>query len=60
MIVDINEIVNNEWYAEMEMKLLPRSRPFTQKEAKEMCKAIGDVFLIAHGITCVCGDKYRV
>lgn len=60
MLQDIDNLVNNDWAFELDCKQLPHSKPYTQKEAKEMINVIGKVYLISHGITCSCGDKYRI
>ncbi len=58
MVEDINQIVDNDWASEMELKLLPESSKYTQQEAKDMAIAIGQVYKISHGIYCICGFKY--
>lgn len=59
MLRDIDKLVNNDWAADMETKTLD-TKPFTQKEAKEMAKTIGKVYSISHALHCVtCSLKYR-
>lgn len=59
MIEDINEIVTDEYFFDVEMKLLPGGSDFTQEEAKEMINAITKVFMISHIISCnSCGREY--
>ena len=64
MLKDINDIVDNDWGFEMvDMKHNLRNggyHKFTQKEAQEMSKALGNIYSISHGIYCVCGNKYRI
>ena len=60
MLEDICSLVENDWSFEMELHRIPPEKPFTQKEAREMEDCIGNVYLIAHGIHCVCGGKYKI
>lgn len=60
MIEDIDKLVNTEFLGEMELKSLPNSKPFSQKEAIEMQNILGKVYSISHGITCrSCGAVYK-
>lgn len=59
MLKDINKIVETDWAADMEMLNMPGSRPFTQEEASEMAKALGNIYSISHCLTCkACQPKY--
>lgn len=60
MLSDICGLVETDFCMEMDIKRLPGSKRFTQKEAKQMANIIGQVYMIAHGIHCVCGGKYEV
>lgn len=60
MLNDICNLVETNFCFEMDCRNLPNTKPFTQEEAKEMNRIIGRVYLIAHGIHCVCGNRYRV
>lgn len=61
MVEDIDELVNNDFCAEMELKSIPNSRPYTKKEVEEMVHIIGKVYSISHCITCTaCGRKFVV
>ena len=61
MVKEINKLVSTNFYAAMELKSLPKSEPYSQKEAQEMCKIIGNVYSIAHSISCdACGMKHRL
>jgi hypothetical protein len=65
MVKEINEIVNNDWayLVTDDMINLPSGKydEFTQKQAQEMSKAIGRIYMIAHAINCDnCGKKYKV
>lgn len=68
MLKDIDQMVNNDWGSEMvdmkhdlrDLRTKTKYLKFTQKEAIEMSVAIGKIYSISHGITCVCGNKYRV
>lgn len=58
MLEDILPIVEDDFCFDMDCHNLPNSKPFTQEEAMEMAKRIGRVYSIAHGLRCVCGNKY--
>ena len=64
MVQDIDLIVNNDWGSDMIdlkhdfIKGDGSYKPFTQKEAIEMSKALGSIYSISHGVACVCGNKY--
>lgn len=61
MIEDIDKLVETDFSADMDGKTLPKSEPYTQKEARKMASIIGRVYLIAHGIHCTaCGKKYKL
>jgi hypothetical protein len=60
MLKNINELVDNDFCMDMDCHNLPNSKPFTQDEAQQMSRIIGQVYSIAHGIHCTCGDKYRL
>ena len=59
MLRDINRLVDNDWAFDIDCHSLPNSKPFTQKEAKEMASVIARVHMISHCITCTsCQRKY--
>jgi len=59
MLKEIDLLVNNDWAAGLEMKLLPKSAPYTQLEAKEMADTIAKVYSVSHATHCKsCGAKY--
>ena len=59
MVSEINDLVETDFSFDMSCKRgLPDQKDFTQDEAKEMAGIIGQVYSIAHGITCICGNKY--
>lgn len=61
MLSEIDKLTNNDWCAEMEMRLLPRSGGYTQKEAKRMAKLLSRVYSISHCIRCeACQRKYLI
>jgi len=60
MLEDICLLVENDFFFDMDTRNVPNPKPFTQEEAKQMCKIIGEVYSIAHGIHCVYGNKYRI
>ena len=49
----IDRLVSTDFYASMECKLLPHSKPYTQKEAEIMADLLGDIYLAAHQIHCI-------
>ena len=52
-------LVETDFHSAMELKQMPGSKPYTQKEAKEMDNIIGRVYLIAHCLHCeACQKKY--
>ena len=59
MLQEIDDLVNNDFFADMEMKLMINAKEYTQDEAKEMAGVIGMVYSISHAIHCeACGRKY--
>jgi len=61
MIRCIDDLVNNDFGSEMEFKILPRSKPYTQEEAKKMSRIISKIYSIAHCISCeTCAQKYAI
>ena len=59
MIKEIDSLVENDFCADMEMKLIFKSKAYTQKEAKEMADIISSVYSISHCIHCeACAKKY--
>ena len=61
MVEDIDNLVETDFHAEMELKQLPDSKRYTQAEAKEMQHTIGKVYLISHCIHCrACQGKYLI
>jgi hypothetical protein len=61
MIRKIDSLVNTEKMGELELKLLPRAKPFTQAEAENMMEIIGKVYAISHCISCEpCQNKWVV
>lgn len=61
MIQDIDDIVNNDFSADMECKsCLEGQKEFTQDDAKMMADTISRVYKISHSIHCkTCGIKYE-
>jgi len=61
MVKDINQLVENDFCADMEMKLIPKFRQYTQKEAKEMADLLSSVYLVSHCIHCkACQKAYII
>ncbi len=52
MLKDIDQLVSNDFCADMECKLIPKSKPYTQKEAQKMADIISSVYLVSHCIHC--------
>ncbi len=61
MVKHVDRLVNNDFCASMEMKLIPDSREYSQLEAKKMANIISKVYSISHCRTCVaCQHKYII
>jgi len=61
MLEDICNLVETDFAFEMELKSLPKSKPYTQEEASHMSDIIGKVYSIAHCIHCeACQVKYII
>lgn len=59
MLKEISNLVETDFCFDMDCKTMPHSKPFTQKEAKQMAMVIGQIYLIAHSIHCsACQTKY--
>lgn len=66
MLKDINAMVDNDWafdvtdckVKEAKKGKITKWDKFTQEEAQQMSEVLGDIYKIAHGIDCVCGNKY--
>lgn len=52
LLEKICEIVESDFCADMELKLLPNSNQYTQEEAKDMANKLACVYLYAHRIHC--------
>ncbi len=59
MISDIDKLLQSDWaFDVIDCKSFPDSK-FSQKEAKEMSKVLGQIYSIAHCIHCKsCQTKY--
>ena len=66
MVIEIDEIVSGDWGFSVTDDMVNSSNSsgygeFTQEQAREMSRAIGKVYSIAHAIHCyACGGKYRL
>jgi len=61
MVEEIDKIVNNEDFGNLELSLMPKSKPYTQKEAGKMMKMLGQVYRVAHCVTCTaCARRYMI
>ena len=59
MVEDICKLVETDFHADMELRHLPDSEPYTQEETRKMQDTIGKVYLISHCISCTaCQVKY--
>lgn len=59
MVEDVDNIVESDFCFDMDCKLMPNSKKYTQREAKAMAEIIGRIYLIAHCVTCTaCQKKY--
>ncbi len=59
MLKEITALVETDFCAEMEMRTLPKSQEFTQKESEEMAHLLATIYSIAHCIHChACQTKY--
>lgn len=61
IVKDVDVIVNNDWGAEVDMKLV-FNRKFTQAEAKEMASALMKIYRITHCVykNCCLKEKYII
>ncbi len=61
ILSDICDLVETDFAAEMEMRLMPGSKPYTQSEASEMAKDIAKIYSLAHQIYCqACRENYLI
>lgn len=60
MVKDIDKIIEKDEFCEcMELQTMPHSKPFTQKDAKEMASRLASIYSVAHCIHCTaCQKKY--
>ena len=59
MIEDVLSLVENDFVFNMELKTMPKSKRFTQKEAMEMATLLSRIYSISHCIHCEpCQIKY--
>lgn len=60
MLKEIVELCSDDFSEDVSFKLLPRSEPFTQAEAKTMAEKLGRIYSISHCITCTaCQTKHN-
>lgn len=61
MLEEIDDLVETDFCFNMDLKTMPRSKKFTQKEAHEMAQLLERIYLIAHCIHCsACNSKYKI
>ncbi len=59
MLKDIDALVQTDFMFNMDCRMIPDSKPYTQKEAKKMAHILGNVYLISHCLHCsACQKKY--
>lgn len=59
MVEEIEDLVSTDFFLDMELKTIPKSKPYTQREAKIMAETISKVYSISHCTTCTsCQIKY--
>ena len=59
MVREIDNLVETDFCEEMAVKELPHSKPYIQKEAKQMAELLGKVYSIAHACDCgACQKDY--
>lgn len=56
MLEKIDSFVNNDWGFDIDCHSLPNSKPFTQKEAREMAAILMRIYQISHCLTCEACD----
>ena len=52
MLKEINDLVETDFCFDMNCKQISNSKPYTQAEAKEMARLLGNVYSIVHCISC--------
>ena len=61
MVDEIDDLVETDFCFDMELKQLPKSKPITKKEALEMVKILGQIYMISHCNTCkACQGRYVI
>jgi hypothetical protein len=59
MLKEICALVETDFGFDMECKLSPKAKPYTQEEAQEMAATLAKIYGIAHCLHCkACQDKY--
>jgi hypothetical protein len=48
----INNLVDNDFVFDMECKLIPKVKKYTQEEAQKMADLLGGVYMLSHTIHC--------
>ena len=52
----INELVQTDFVFNMDIKLMPHSAPYTQKEAESMAYLLGKIYAQAHKVSGCCAE----
>ena len=61
MLEDIDELVDTDFMLDMECKLLPDAKEYTQEESKQMADILTRVYSISHCTHCeACQPKYKI
>ena len=59
MIEEIDKLTQSDFLFDMDCHNLPKSKPYTQEEAQEMCDILMKIYSIAHCNTCTaCQSKW--
>ena len=61
MVQEIDKLTTSDFLFDMDCHNLPKSKPYTQEEAQEMCDILMKIYLIAHCNSCKsCQTKYII
>ena len=53
MVKEIDKLVQSDFVFDMGCKLIPKSREYTQEEAKEMAELLSSIYSISHIEHCI-------
>lgn len=61
MLTEIDNLVEQDFVADMELQTLPNSRPYTQNEALLMSELLSSIYTISHCLHCrACQGRYKL